>query len=585
MLLLAKAGRSVFMDKAMNEVLTARPSGEEPLRSSPGASLQQIDRICRGFHIDSLLPQLTACAEVLKDGDIVDVAVVGRFKAGKSSFLNSILDRNLVPVGAVPLTAVVTRLRFGPNDRAVVKHLDEREEEIPLERLAEYVTEQRNPGNEKGVAIVDVETPSLRLYQGIRFVDTPGLGSVFAHNTRTAVDWLPRVGAALLAVSIDQPLSEYDVSLLKELAKHAPEVSILLTKADLVSAQELAEVGRFIAEQLGALTDGAVRVFPFSVRAGYEPLRDTVQQHLATHVSQRHEERSQEIIRHKLRSLIAGCRDYLRMALSAASGAAEAREQLQRQLEQERQSLSTVRNEIWVLSMDLKGRVQADALDRYLGHSASLVVRLTAELRLVMPEWKGHLRKTAERFAQWASDALYAELGPLSHQEGDELTARHLAAAQESLTRTVRGFQDRLSKDIERALHMTFRGAGFEGEIRHPERPDVRLSRVFDIPFEILWFVIPMWIFRPLVNRHFLRRIPWEVDKNLHRLAAQWSQAIGDSIDGLAHQAQEFMRQELATIEGLVTTAQDQRPAIEAALAALEDLEQRLEVTRRGMSR
>ncbi len=97
---------------------------------------------------------------------------------------------------------------------------------------------------------------------------------------------------------------------------------------------------------------------------------------------------------------------------------------------------------------------------------------------------------------------------------------------------------------------------------------------MFDIPFEIVWFLIPMWVFRPLVNRHFLRRIPWEVDKNLHRLAAQWSQAIAASIDELAQQAQEFMRQELATIEGLVSTAQDQRPAIEEALAVLDGLEQ-----------
>jgi GTP-binding protein EngB required for normal cell division len=540
--------------------------------SSPGTALQRLDAICRGFRIDSLRPQLDACAEMLKDGDGVDVAVVGRFKAGKSSFLNSLVGRPLVPVAALPLTAVVTRLRHGARDRAVVRHQDGREEEILPDRLTEFVTEQRNPNNEKAVAIVDVETPSLEPYQGIRFVDTPGLGSVFTHNTRTSMDWLPRVGAALLAVSIDQPLSEYDTSLLKELAKHTPEVSILLTKADLVTPQELAEVTHFIGEQLGSQRNGAVRVFPFSIRPGYEGLRETVQQHLLQHVAHRHEERSQEIIWHKLRSLVDGCRQYLHIALSAASGAAEAREELRRQLERERQSLSAVRNEIWVLSMDLTGRVQADALERCLGHSAELVARLTADLRSVMTQWRGHLGRTAAQFAQWASDALCAELGPLSHKEGDELAARHLAAAQDSLTRVVRAFQNRLAKEIDRALHLTFTGASFEGAIRHPERPDVRLSRVFDIPFEILWFVIPMPIFRPLVNRHFVGRLPWEVDKNLHRIAAQWSQAIAASIDGLARQAQDFMREELATIEGLISNAQDQRAAIEQALAALDGL-------------
>ncbi len=568
------------MKSAVNGLLMTRRGDENPQGSSPVTCLRQLDTICRGFHIDSLLPRIDACGEVLKDGDLVDVAVVGRFKAGKSSFLNSIVGRDLVPVAALPLTAVVTRMRYGPRDIAVVRHLDDREQEIPLDHLADYVTEQRNPGNEKAVAIVDVETPSLQPYQGIRFVDTPGLGSVFTHNTRTAMDWLPRVGAALLAVSIDQPLSEYDIGLLKELAKHTPEVSVLLTKADLVTPQELADVAGFIAAQLGAVTDDTVRIFPFSIRPGYEIVRESVQQHLLQHVSQRHEERSQEIIRHKLRSLIGGCREYLRMALLAASGAAEARAHLQRQLEEERQSLSTVRNEIWVLAMDLRGRVQADALERYLGHSADLIARLTAELRSKMTQWKGHLRRTIEQFAQWAGDTLYEELGPLSHQEGDELTARHLAAAQASVTRMVRGFQDRLATDIERALHMTFTGAGFEGTIRQPERPDVRLSRVFDIPFEILWFVIPMRIFRPLVNRHFVRRIPWEIDKNLHRLTAQWSQAIAASIDDLARQAQDFMQRELGTIEGLVSNAGDQRPAVEEALTVLDELERTVETGR-----
>lgn len=562
------------MDNLANGLSMVGRGEETPITSSPGTCLRQIDAICGEFHLDSLRPQINACAEVLKDGDLVDVAVVGRFKVGKSSFLNSILGRDLAPVAVLPLTAVVTRMRYGARDRALVKHLDGRDQEIPLDDLADHVTEQRNPGNEKAVAIVDVETPSLRPYEGIRFVDTPGLGSVFTHNTRTSMDWLPRIGAALLAVSIDQPLSEYDIALLKELSKHTPEVSILLTKADLVTPQELADVADFVAAQLSALTEGAVRIFPFSIRPGYEALRENIQQHLLQHVSQRHEERSQEIIWHKLRSLIGGCREYLCMALSAASAAAGAREQLQRQLEQERQSLSTVRNEIWVLSMDLKGRVQADALERYLRHSPALVARLRADLHLAMPQWTGHLRQIAEQFAQWMGDALYAELGPLSHQEGDELTARHIAAAQESLTRVVRAFQDRLAKDIERALHMTFSGANFEGTIRHPERPDVRLSRVFDIPFEILWFVIPMPIFRPLVNRHFVRRIPWEVEKNLHRLVAQWSQAIAASMDDLARQAQAFMRDELTTIEGLVSKTQDQRPALERALAALDGLEQ-----------
>ena len=82
-----------------------------------------------------------------------------------------------------------------------------------------------------------------------------------------------------------------------------------------------------------------------------------------------------------------------------------------------------------------------------------------------------------------------------------------------------------------------------------------------------------MGIFRPLVRRHFLRRIPWEVEKNLSRLAAQWADAVNASIDGLARQSMAFLANELATLEGLVGNASDRRPEIQKALDLLDSLE------------
>ncbi len=561
------------MSDARNAIFQATPGIGPPAAGDMEEPLRLIDSVCRRFRIDSLLPQINACAEVMEDGDTVDVAVVGRFKAGKSSFLNSIIGRDIIPVAVLPVTAIVTRLRYGPRDRAVVRRQDGGEHEVSLTSLAEYVTEQQNAGNAKAVAIVDVELAVLRPYRGIRLVDTPGLGSVYAHNTRTSMEWMPRVGAAMLAVSIDQPLSEYDIDLLRELAKHTPEISILLTKADLVSEKELADVTEFICEQVGKAMDGQVQVLAYSVRPGYERLREKAHGYLLQHVSARHEEKSREIIRYKLRALMDGSRGYLRMALSAAGAAQDAREQLQRQLQQERRDLSTVRNEIQLLSIDLKARLRDDALEQFLGHYSDLVGCLTDDLRSRMARWRGNLWKTTEAFEHWAQERLHEQLGPLSVEQGGALTRQHLAAVEASFRRVVRAFQDRLAKGIEQALHITFTGAEFEAAVKEPKQPDIGIGRVFDTPIEMLWFIIPMFIFRPLVNRHFLRMLPWEVEKGLHRLAAQWSTAIGKSVDDLAEQAQLFIQEEMTTIEGLVAKAQDQRPGIETALATLDSLE------------
>jgi len=560
-------------------VRTGLPDEQRDFRAAAVAAsletrLQSADSICQRFHIESLMPQVNACADAMEKGDSVDVAVVGRFNTGKSSFLNSIIGRNLIPVAVLPLTTVVTRLRYGPADRAVVRYQDKTEREIPLDSLAEYVTEQHNPGNAKTVAIVDVETAGLRPYRGICFVDTPGLGSVYIHNTRACTEWLPRVGVALLAVSIDHPLGEDDINLLKELARHTPEVAILVTKADLVGTDEREQVVRFIAQQIQEVNDGNIQIFPFSIRPGFETFRNTMQNYLLGHVSQRHERIAQEIIRYKLRQLTASCREYLQVAVSAAQADEEARAELGKQLERERHDLTTVRNEIWLLSKDFKTRLRTEVLDKYLGHYRDLLAALAADLRPKMKRWRGHLRRTTEQFERWAGEALRAQLEPLSIEEGEELTRRHLNMAQASFSRVVRAFQDRLAKSIEQALRLTFTGAAFEASARQPQRPDVRVGWAFDIPFDQLWFVIPMPVFRPLVNRHFLRLLPWEVEKNLHRLSNQWSVAIGRAIDDLAGQAQRFIREELDTIERLVAAARNQRPEIEEALASLDGVNQ-----------
>ena len=91
-----------------------------------------------------------------------------------------------------------------------------------------------------------MELPELRRFRGLKFVDTPGLESALSHNTHTSLDWLPNVGLALVAVSVDPPLSQRDIDLLKSLYQYTPKVAVLLTKADLLSDRSLTEVVEYV---------------------------------------------------------------------------------------------------------------------------------------------------------------------------------------------------------------------------------------------------------------------------------------------------------------------------------------------------
>lgn len=534
--------------------------------------LERLERICSEFRIDSVRPRIEAVADALRDHGVVDVAVLGAFKAGKSSFLNALIGRDVMPVDVLPATAVVTRVVRGPADRVVVRRLSGAVEEVSADRLADFVTEQRNPENGKGVALVDVELASLGAYEGVRFVDTPGLGSAFVHNTKAAMEWLPRVGGALLAVSVSHPLSEQDVALLRDVCRHTPEVAVLLTKADLVPEEQRDAVVEFLHRQIVRHTGRELPILPCSVLPGFEALRDGVRDHLLRRIAARREEARDEIIAHKVRGLAADCREYLLLARAAADAAGRARAELTAVLRREEGDAGAVAAEIGLYVRDMSSRVRTASGERFHAYHGEVVARLRADLERKMPGWTGNLARTTSEYREWLESAMAEEMARLSGH-GEAHLAGYLVKARSSLHRTVRAFQGRLAKDIEKALGVSFAGARFDAAVVAPGRPDVRLGKTFDSNVDLLWFLVPMTLFRPVVRSHYLGRIPWEAEKNLSRLSGQWADAVNASIDAVARQSVVFVRDEIATVARLVSEAGDRRAEIAASLGALAELE------------
>ncbi|MGH8399445.1 MAG: dynamin family protein, partial [Gammaproteobacteria bacterium] len=161
---------------------------------------------------------------------------------------------------------IITRLRYGNIVNAKAKFLDGTSHEISINEVGNYIAESENPGNVKGVSEVLIETPALKSYAGLQFIDTPGLNSIYAHNSETSRNWLPRAGAALLTISADHPFSEQDAELLKASLRSTPRVNVLLTKADLLDAQQIDEVKKFIGRQIAAITSERVSIYIFSTR-------------------------------------------------------------------------------------------------------------------------------------------------------------------------------------------------------------------------------------------------------------------------------------------------------------------------------
>ena len=114
-------------------------------------ALKTVRALCERYQIGALEEFLESCQSFAQE-KILNIAVLGRFKAGKSSFLNHLLGKALLPVGVIPVTTVVTEIQYGPEERAQVRFLDGRTESTELGRIGDFISESENPENQKQVA-------------------------------------------------------------------------------------------------------------------------------------------------------------------------------------------------------------------------------------------------------------------------------------------------------------------------------------------------------------------------------------------------------------------------------------------------
>jgi GTP-binding protein EngB required for normal cell division len=199
-----------------------------------------------------------------------NLVVAGQFKRGKSSVINALLGEALLPVGVVPLTSVVTVIRAGNTARLRIEFLDGTSREIPLTQLPEFVTERGNAKNARQVRQAVIDHPSAWLANGLQLIDTPGIGSVYEHNTDVTREYLPQADAVLLIASVEQPLSRAELDFMTSIRQYAGKVFCLLNKTDHLRRDELEESLRFAEQTVHATLGAEVPVFPVSARLALE---------------------------------------------------------------------------------------------------------------------------------------------------------------------------------------------------------------------------------------------------------------------------------------------------------------------------
>jgi GTP-binding protein EngB required for normal cell division len=531
--------------------------------------IAKVERVCSRHGIRSLEAFVESCRRFAAE-TVLNIAVFGRFNAGKSSFLNHLLGRPVLPVGVIPVTSVVTEIQWGPGERAEIEYLDGRTEAAPAGRAAEFISEAENPGNTKAVRRVRVELPSLARFRGVRFVDTPGLESVLEQNTDAALQWLPNAGLALVAVGVDPPLAQNDIELIRRLSRYTPNISLLLTKVDVLEEGEREQVLEFVRRQLSRFWPGGMALFPYSIKPGFEHLREALEQNLLERVHSGAAEQRVAILGHKLEALLAECASYLEVALKAAETADSERTELRRKILGSGDPAADTRLALRLLIRHAAAGTRPGLENLLRSEEAPVRQRLRADLRAQLPQWMTSLHAATDRFDDWVRSRLAEEMSGISRRRREEFL-EPVRRVSRQLAQSLQDFRNRLSENALRTLGIPLRTTEVEMRTGEPQAPDVRVGKIYDRNWELLSWLIPMPLVRGRLGRHFERKTDRLVLVNLSRLAAQWEDAVQAAYAAMEKDAQRRLEDLVATVERMTEAAGDEAPRIRADLLELEE--------------
>ena len=173
--------------------------------------------------------------DLLEKGEF-NLAVCGKVKNGKSSLINALIGRELLPVCTDVATSRVFKISHADKDSFFVVYANGDRKEIKDSQLKSYGSQAEADNNgqletDKTIAYIEVNTKLDFLPKGVSILDTPGIGSTYPQHTTITKQYLKFADAALF-VANPTPLEKIETDFLKEIAEITPNIMFVTTKAD-----------------------------------------------------------------------------------------------------------------------------------------------------------------------------------------------------------------------------------------------------------------------------------------------------------------------------------------------------------------
>lgn len=162
--------------------------------------------------------------------DSFNVVVVGEFSRGKSTFINALLGKRILPSSTKPTTTIINKISYGKEpeyhlhfrDSDDIKNITEEEfKDITAILEPDNYEDEINEYNEKlnlisSISYADIKYPTEICKEGVEIIDTPGTNDLDQAREEITFNFIPQSDIAIMLLSANQILSQSEVNFLKE---------------------------------------------------------------------------------------------------------------------------------------------------------------------------------------------------------------------------------------------------------------------------------------------------------------------------------------------------------------------------------
>jgi small GTP-binding protein len=200
------------------------------------------------------------------ESDRFHLVVVGEFNHGKTTFVNALLGRAVLPTGVTPTTAVIHHIVHAEQPEAAVIRGSGARDALAEGELRSFAAGGAHA--EDPVRYLEVGYPAELLRERVVLVDTPGVNDLSLTRAEITYGYIPQSDAVLFVLDAGQPVKESERQFLEQqiIGKSRDKIVFVVAKADIWTAPEQREALDYVRERLAHVVPNPP-VFPVSAQA------------------------------------------------------------------------------------------------------------------------------------------------------------------------------------------------------------------------------------------------------------------------------------------------------------------------------